>query len=161
MNAKTITTGALLLFVAASVVYLIVSESGTADGSSTATLVAENDRPVSSAPADKVVAYYFYNTQRCATCLKIERQAREALREEFSEACAAGRLEWRAVNMQESPNEHFVKDYELVTSSLVLVKVEGGAPAEWQRMDRVWELVDDPLNFHVYVTEQAREYLEH
>jgi hypothetical protein len=113
------------------------------------------------APAHKVIAYYFHNTQRCMTCNKIERLAREALQEKFATALEAGDLEWRVVNMEEAPNTHFVEDYQLVTSSLVLVDVHAGQQRDWTNMEKVWQYVhDDEAAFKRYVADQAREYLE-
>jgi len=180
MNAKAVGTIMLLAFVAVSVGYLIVSEFKASSAADPATetpaapVVGEQptedapaveavpeEPPAAAAPGHKVVAYYFHNTQRCKTCLKIERLAEEALREEFAPAFEAGELEWRAVNMEEPPNEHFVQDYQLVTSSLVLVDVHDGAERDWTNMEKVWEFVhDDEAAFKQYVAEQVREYLE-
>lgn len=183
MMAKKVTTIVLLAFVAASVVYLVYSESGTEEakpaqattGVSTGFGVHEaGGKPVAGsattpgepAPdaeqaAHKVIAYYFHSTQRCATCLKIERLAEAALREQFAAAFESGQLEWHAVNMEESPNEHFVHDYQLVTSSLVLVDLHDDEQRDWTEMEKVWEYVhDDEAAFKQYVAQQAREYLE-
>ena len=180
MNAKTLGTVVLLAFVAVSVGYLIVSEfkassaADTAAETPAAPVVAEQptegvpaaevspgEPPAAAAREHKVVAYYFHNTQRCVTCLKIERLAEEALRGQFAAAFEKGELEWRAVNMEEPPNEHFVQDYQLVTSSLVLVDLHDGEERDWTNMEKVWQFVhDDEAAFKQYVVEQAREYLE-
>ena len=179
MNAKTLGTVALLAFVAVSVGYLVVNEiktptstepSAEAPAATVADGAAGEPAPGTPsatattravAPQHKVVAYYFHNTQRCMTCLKIERLAEEALREQFAAAFEKGELEWRVVNMEEPPNEHFVQDYLLVTSSLVLVDLHDGAQRDWITMDEVWQFVrDDEDAFKQYVTDQAREYLE-
>lgn len=180
MNAKALGTVVLLAFVAVSVGYLIVSElrapsaavpPGEAPDAPAVAEPPTADAPAGEAsseepsaaapPAHQVVAYYFHNTQRCKTCLKIERLAEEALRERFAPAFEAGKLEWRAVNMDEPPNAHFVSDYQLVTSSLVLVDLHDGEQRDWAKLEKVWQLVhDDEAAFKQYVAEQAREYLE-
>jgi hypothetical protein len=72
-----------------------------------------------------------------------------------------GELEWRVVNMEQPPNTHFVQDYQLVASSLVLVDLHDGTQREWINMQRVWQYVhDDEARFKEYVAEQVREYLE-
>lgn len=165
MSVKAIVTAALLAFVAVSVGYLIVSETRTV-AESPAPAVSENpaagdeaSQPVAR-PAHQVVAYYFHYTQRCPTCRKIERLAQEALQARFADALQRGELEWRVLNMDEPPNEHFVSDYALVASSLVLVDVHEGIQRAWTNMARVWELVHDETAFGAYVAGQAREYLE-
>lgn len=188
MNVKTVGTVILLAFVAVSVGYLIMSESKSADtgdvasGQGAAQIppegepVGANSKPATGTssdvvpsdqaaepaqPAHKVIAYYFHNTQRCMTCNKIERLAEEALRERFAEPLEEGELEWRVVNMEEPPNTHFVQDYQLVASSLVLVDLHDGEQREWANMEKVWQYVhDDEAQFKQYVAEQTREYLE-
>lgn len=155
MSAKAVMTVGLLVFVALSVGYLVYSEVGAA-----AEPAPETKPMAETGPADRVVAYYFHTAKRCKSCLRIEELAEQALRSEFGEALREGRLEWRAVNMEAAGNEHFVRDYELVTSSLVLVDVEDGEQRAWERMDAVWELMDDELMFHAYVVGQARAFLE-
>jgi hypothetical protein len=164
MNPKTIVTAALLGFVAISVGYLGVSETQTADDSlgrsvsGRAVPAAQSDV---KAPAHKIIAYYFHNTQRCPTCLKIERLAGDAIKTEFAGELERGELEWRVLNIEESANEHFVGDYALVASSLVIVDLHEGRQRAWTNMERVWELVhDDEAAFRDYVVEQVREYLE-
>lgn len=191
MNGKTVVTIVLLAFVAVSVGYLIVGESGSqpsvdanagsptsrsdsmeakgqpADASAEVAPDADAESYPPAADAEsaasqhKVIAYYFHSTQRCRTCLKIERLAEEALRELFAEAFDEGALEWRAVNMEQPANEHYVQDYQLVASSLVLVDMHEGKERAWTYMDKVWQYVHgDEATFKQYVAEQAREYLE-
>jgi hypothetical protein len=113
------------------------------------------------APRHRVIAYYFHNTQRCMTCNKIERLAEGALRETFSAELAGGELEWRVLNMEEAANAHFVDDYQLVASSLILVDTYDGQQLDWINMDKVWQYVhDDEAEFKQYVATQARRYLE-
>lgn len=171
MKVKNIVSVVLLLFVAASIVYLVAGESGSRSEQSetgSTTTVAQPAPPQAPAevaqqtnsPQHKLVAYYFHRTQRCRTCLTIEAYAEEALREEFPEAFETGELEWQAVNIEESPNEHFVTEYELTTSTLVMVLLENGVQQRWKSLDQVWELVSDEWVFKDYVKDEALAYLE-
>jgi hypothetical protein len=161
MNAKSVGTVVLLAFVAVSVGYLIVSETRSpatpgADAPATGTPATKP-----AAPPHQVVAYYFHNTQRCMTCNKIERLAEEALREAFAGPLEQGTLEWRTVNMERPPNLHYIEDYELVTSSVVLVDLRDGEQRDWTNLEKVWQLVhEDEAEFKRYVAEAARRYLE-
>ncbi|MCB9857874.1 MAG: hypothetical protein H6818_19500 [Phycisphaerales bacterium] len=180
MRAKILIKGVLLTFVVVSVAYMVVTELSNesvtlpADEENVVPVVAAEmaTSDVSPAPAKvqpsgqqrpshRIIAYYFHNTQRCKTCLAIERLSEAALREEFGHEFQSGVLEWRVINMEEPPNEHFVQDYGLVTSSLVLVDTLDGEQRAWINMDRVWQLIhDDEAAFKQYVAEQARKYLE-
>jgi hypothetical protein len=130
-------------------------EATGAEAAPTATTAA-----AAAVPAHKVIAYYFHNTARCMTCRKIERLAHEALREEFAAEFEDGDLEWRLVNMEEPANEHFVQDYQLVASSLVIVDLYEGEQRDRTLMEKVWQYVhDDEAAFKQYVVDQARAYL--
>ena len=180
MQAKNVVSVVLLLFVAASVVYLIAGESlsrSEQDQSSAPATVAEEPAPTTeesvespkeparvaekpAVPRHKLVAYYFHRTQRCQTCLAMEAYAAEALREGFPDALESGELEWQAVNVEESQNEHFVEEYGLTASALVMVLFEDGEQKHWKDLERVWELVGDELHYKAYVEAEALAMLE-
>ncbi len=122
----------------------------------TAATVAESgDQP----KAIQVIAYYFHNTSRCKTCLKIERTAREALETSFVEPFQSGRLSWQSLNMEKPENEHFVYDYQLAMPSLVLVLMEEESEVDWKRLDDTWTLIRDKQSFVSYVVEETKAYL--
>jgi len=174
MKAKTIVSTVLLLFVAASVAYLVVNESRSqpeadqavqnagATQTTSQQAVAESaviaDQTKETGP--KLIAYYFHRTQRCRTCLTMEAYAEEALREGLPDVIESGELEWHAVNTEEPANEHFVQDYEITSSSLVMVYLENGEQKEWKNLDEVWDLVGDKQEFQAYVENEALAYLE-
>lgn len=153
MTAKNVISAVLLVFVAVSVVYLVVQEVRAPSAEAISS-------DASTASGHKLVAYYFHRTQRCATCLKIERYAKEVLEEAFPESLRARELEWRLVNVEEPGNAHFVTDYQIVSGALVLVEMQGGSRQDWRNLERVWELVGDELAFKAYVEAQALPYLE-
>jgi len=168
MWLKSIVTVVLLLFVAASVAYLVLSDSPVRvenpEENSEATdpvLVAPSPEPPDEVEEaqHRVIAYYFHGTSRCQTCRTIEQYAREAIEDGFSEELQSEMLEWHAVNVEEPQNNHFISDYELFTRSLVLVDMEDGHQTRWKNLERVWELVGDREAFISYVQEETRAYL--
>ncbi len=174
MKAKTTATVVLLAFVVVSVVYLIIQESSSTPAPPSESGQVTAARPASKTPGavkptsiepdqqteHKLIAYYFHRTQRCRTCLTIEAYAQEALEEAFPKALRSGELEWQAVNVEESANEHFVEEYELTSSALVLVDTQNGEQLEERNLERVWELVGDELAFKAYVEAEAMVFLE-
>ncbi len=114
----------------------------------------------SAAPApDKVVAYYFHATVRCVTCRTIESYSREAIEQAFGKELKDGRLEWKPVNIQLPENRHFIREYQLYTRSLVIVRFRGGKQVEWRNLEKVWELVGNKAGFLQYVQSKVRAYL--
>ncbi len=111
-------------------------------------------------PGRKVIAFYFHRTQRCHTCLTMEAYAEQALKDGFSEALESGVVEWRAVNVEEPEHEHFVKEYELYSSELVMVETEGGQVTRSKKLKQIWDLVGDERKFKTFVRDEAQVYLE-
>ncbi len=169
MKTKAIVTTVLLAFVAASVIYLVVKETegrSAATGQSASTSVPQSRETGTPEVAEttkassKLVAYYFHGNMRCMTCRTIEAYAKEAVNAGFPEALKDGRLEFRAVNVEEKANEHFVQDYQLTTRSVVLVQFADGKQGQWKNLPRVWQLVRDKEAFLKYVQDETRSYLE-
>jgi hypothetical protein len=134
-------------------VLALVGPGVAADGTPTSTAAG------SKAPATGFVAYYFHGNFRCTTCRAIEAYSAEAITGNFAEELASGRLTWRVVNVEEPENEHFVKDFELTTKSLVLVEYRDGTVVRFQNLPKVWQLVHDKESFLEYVRDSTVEFL--
>lgn len=112
-----------------------------------------------NSPATEIVAYYFHGNLRCKTCRMIEAYSEEAITQGFAEELASGQLAWRVVNIDEVRNKHFVKDFELVTKSLVLVSYRDGEVVRFENLKLVWQLVRDKDGFLKYVRDGTREFI--
>jgi len=105
------------------------------------------------------VAYYFFGNMRCATCRKLEAYSEEAITDAFGEDLASGTLAWRAVNVDEPDNTHFVHDFDLVTKSLVLVEYRDGGVVRFSNLTKIWQKVGDKDEFLEYVRDSTREFI--
>lgn len=161
MKPRKILTGALLAFVAVSFGFLALRSLKAAKS----WRAPETAQAASGAPdaekraGGKIIAYYFHVSVRCATCRAIESYSQQMIHERFANELAAGRLEWRLVNVQLPENRHFINDYQLYTKSLVLVRVAGGRQVEFKVLNDTWELVSDKRAMQQYVEKEVREYL--
>lgn len=115
-------------------------------------------KPGDQAHSSKVVAYYFHGTFRCVTCRKIENLSHDVVNSSFAEQLKTGQLQWQAVNMELPQNMHFIKDYQLVTSSLVLVKYESGKSG-YKNLQDVWKFVNNERAFRNYVKGEVQAAL--
>lgn len=106
-----------------------------------------------------VIAYYFHRTFRCPSCLAIEALSLQALQSAFAQALQDGTLQWLVVNMDEPGGKEFVKDFNLVTSSLVIADVQNGKQVRWKKLERVWQLKGNRDAFVKYVQDEAAGYL--
>jgi hypothetical protein len=108
---------------------------------------------------NKVIAYYFHGTFRCATCRRLEEYSKEAIKTNFNDAVSSGKLEFKTVNIEEEGNEHFAKDYQLYTKSLILSLVKNGKEVKSKNLSRIWEYAGNKEKFTAYVKEEISAFL--
>jgi len=115
---------------------------------------------VADSSSAKVMAYYFHGSFRCYTCTNMENYSREAIETNFKDDLASGRLEFKAVNVEERGNEHFVDDYQLYTKSLILSLVKDGQEVKSRNLDKIWQLARDKQKFIEYVTAEVSALMQ-
>jgi hypothetical protein len=165
MNARRIITIVLLIFVAASVIYLIANEvkSPSRDKAFATDAPRDNTAASDSAVALKdktVTVYYFHTTFRCPTCRKIEAMTESTVKNFFTRELAAQQILWKTVNIELPENRHFADDYKLFTKSVVIVDTVKGKQVRWKNLERIWELVRDEGAFTSYIQNEIRGYLK-
>ena len=169
MSWKPLLKNALLAYVAVSAGLIVWQQlrfgaSGAEAAAAPPASSASRSRAEPATPAgakeSKVRVYYFYTSVRCPTCRQIEALTEEALKSAFADALAAGRVEWLPTNVQLPQNRHFVRDFELFTKSVVIVRIRNGEQAEWKNLEKVWELVQDKKTFSRYIEGEIRAYMK-
>lgn len=141
---RRLITGALLVFVAVSVVW---AYAGPRSASGAAVPASEH------ASDAALLVYYFHGNRRCATCEGIEAGARRAVAAEFAAELRAGELELVTRNTDQPEHAHYVEEFGLVASSLVVATPDG---ASYRVLDRVWGLVGNDAAFDAYVADAVR-----
>jgi len=164
MKARRIATIALSVFVAASVIYLVATETRKSAQTETAadtSIMSGQSVPDGGVPTEERVlsVYYFHTTARCYTCRKIESLTETAVRNNFSAELARKTIVWQPVNIDLPENRHFVKDFNLFTKSVVLVDSKKGKRVRWKNLDRIWQLVSSEPAFTDYITGEISGYL--
>jgi len=90
----------------------------------------------------------------------MEDYARWAIHAGFPDELKSGSIEWRVVNMQLPENRHFVEDFQLRLSSLVIVRFKDGKQAEWRNLEKIWDHVGDMTDFVNYVQNNVKALLK-
>jgi hypothetical protein len=137
------------------------TEKGATSSAIKAAESAQAEITVPLAPKANVdIVYYFMTTQRCTSCMKIEAYTKEAIEKGLAESLKKRDLVWRMVNVDESGNAHFIKDYQLFTKSVVLVKIRDGKQVNWKNLDKVWPLLGDQNQFVAYIINEVKSFTE-
>jgi hypothetical protein len=147
MNPKRMTRIVLIAFVVVSAIWLIGEEIAAR-------------RPAAGVPAtaaanDHLTVYYFHRTARCVTCMTIERLTQSEVEAAFGHQITSGEIVFRSVNVEDPGNDHFTKDYELVSQAVVLVEMRDGAPGRWKNLDAIWDLVHEEDMFRQYIRSEV------
>lgn len=168
MSAKNIIALVLGIFVGFAVVRMLAGEA-TSDEPTAASQEPQAIEETAAEPAESAIAepgasivhaYYFHRTQRCVTCRGIEAASQAALETSFADALEQGDLVWTPVNLDEPRHEHFIQDFELVMSGVVLAEERDGEPVRWENLEEVWRLARDRERLAAYVTEKTRAFLD-
>ena len=72
---------------------------------------------------------------------------------------SSGELVWKVLNYDEPENKHFIKDFGLVSASLVVVEMHEGEPVRFDVLQRAWSLARDEWRFDQYVHQSVLDYL--
>lgn len=108
----------------------------------------------------KMVVYYFHATQRCVTCMAIERYTKEVLEARYRPQLTFGVIQWQVVDVEQPKNRHFIQEYRLVSPSVVVVRIENGKRGRWQTLEKTWTLVRKKGEFVQYVQSNITKLLE-
>jgi hypothetical protein len=141
----------LLIFVGASIVKLVINAN-------------QGEKPSDVAPemtaGTQTVVYYFHGNVRCKTCNTIEAYTNKTVQGKFADQVKDGVLVMRVINMDEPGNGHYVDDYQLTSSSVVVSQVKEGTEVKWRRLDEVWDLVRDEAAFATLIENETRSAME-
>ena len=116
--------------------------------------------PHQSQAESHVLVRYFHGDVRCQTCLQFEDWAKTAA-QSFPDELASGQLQWQLINFDLPENKHYIKDYNLVEKSLVLVKQENGKTIRWKNVEEFWDFGENQKQeFVSYVHNLIQDYLK-
>lgn len=106
----------------------------------------------------RILAYYFHPTARCVTCRNIEAYSIEAINE--WEESSGIKVAWKELNIEDSIYEHYVNEYNLEFSSLVIARFTEGRTDKWKNLEDTWKLVNDKESFKKYVKFELNQFIK-
>ena len=117
-----------------------------------------DDAPSSGAEVKeqpKVYVYYMHGTNRCYTCNKLEKMTFNVLESNYKDSLSDGSIKWMDVDYL---TDHKLAERFDVTSGCVVVALQRGDKViDYRRLDRIWELKNDPEGFNDYISSAIRE----
>jgi hypothetical protein len=152
MRWKTLLTSGLLVFVAVSLTLAVADVAGWRRPELTDNVGALSTR--SSESTAEWTAYFFHAPHRCPTCRKIEEYAHEALQSEIEQ----GRLAWQVADYTADNNRALVKQFQVMTSTVVLAHRAGNKIVRWKNLEEVWDHTHDRAEFLAFMQDASNEF---
>jgi hypothetical protein len=138
---------------------MVVAEDQTATESKDSIKVVTAETKTVEEP-DQVVVYYLHMNRRCMTCEKLEAYSKEAVEAGFAEQLNDSSIVFKVENFEQDGNEHFAKDYQLFSQSLILSRLRDGKETEWKNLDKIWTLVGNKEKFITYVQMELASFMK-
>jgi len=112
-------------------------------------------RPLTAAPpsgqtSETVNVYYMHATFRCVTCNNIEKMTKQLLESKYKKEIQDRSILFSEVDFQK--NEQLAKQFDVISSCVVVARTKDGKITVFERLDKVWELLDKPDEFNAYIS---------
>lgn len=78
------------------------------------------------AAKEEVEVLYFHGKQRCATCMAIEKNARNAVNTQLASEVKSGKVVFRTIDISQEENQELAEKYQITWSSLFVVRHDNG-----------------------------------
>ena len=113
------------------------------------------DGRITNSRSNRVKVYFFHNLAHCESCDKIEKYLQETLNLYFKNELADGLVEYAAVNTDSPDNRHYIKEYNILTRSIVVASIQNNKEKHWKNLDAIWDYLDSRDKFEAYVRKEA------
>lgn len=150
----------IFIFILSFFIVTILSCKEEVTSTAEAKKMQKSSETVSIAEDRMITVYYFHTVYRCYSCTRIEEQTKQALTNNFMKLLKSGRMIFKAVNIEENQNKHFIQDYQLFTKSVVLVDLIKGKQRNWKRLDQTWSYLRNPAVFEKYIKDEIVAFIK-
>lgn len=103
-----------------------------------------------SGPAETVNVYYMHATFRCITCNTIEKMTKQLLESKYKKQMLDGSIMFAEVDFQK--NEQLARQFDVISSCVVVASTKDGKITVFERLDKVWELLGNSDEFNAYIS---------
>jgi len=101
--------------------------------------------------------YYFHPTARCESCINIENFTKELIETKYAKN---PEIKFIALNIEDTQNEHFRKDYDLKFSSVVISKQKDSKEEKFKNLDSIWTYSSDKDGFFKYMDSEIKQFIK-
>lgn len=115
--------------------------------------------PKTTAPVVEVL--YFHGSQRCRTCVALQKAAKELVEKNYAKELKSGRVKFREIDLSSKEGEKLGDRYEIAWSSLIIVRKQGGKEKFADLTDEGFKYaVKDKAKIQAIIQKQINAYLK-
>jgi hypothetical protein len=108
----------------------------------------------------KIIVYYFHPTARCPSCINIENFTNEVVNKVFINEKKNGLLSFVEKNIEDSANEHYISDFNLQFSSVILTKFVNNKQVKWKNLEDVWKFANIKEASLIYLKTEIKNFIK-
>ncbi len=155
-KAKRAAAYVMIAFAIVSMLFAVRDIGGSA--------FAGREEGAPTALAGEPDGYYvvlFRGSSYCPTCDLMEKLSKELLygpTSPFARDVKEGKLSFMVVNFEKPGNEHYLFDYDLYTTTIVLIEQRDGEQARWKNLQESWEHAEKTGDFKEYLAGKIRDF---
>ena len=121
-------------------------------------ILAGNEKQIATQGVDKLEVYYFYRTQRCASCLIIGEYVNKTMSEYFLKQIESGKIDYQEVNIDLPENKELARKFEASGSSLFINAITGETE-NIENVMEVWRLSGNEAAFKNFLRQKINNLL--
>jgi hypothetical protein len=106
-----------------------------------------------------ITVYYFHRTARCVSCMTLEANVAQVIKNNFQKQIKDGTMLWMPFNLDDSGGEEFEKKFDITISTLVVAKIPDNNRIKYKKLEKVWQLLGDQEDFAKYVTDEINKFM--
>jgi len=106
---------------------------------------------------DTIIVYYFHATFRCVTCNTIEKMAKEMIFSNYKKQIASGIIKWSEADYEQ--NAELASKFKVLSSCVVVATQNSNNILRYDRLDKVWTLMEDKVAFNRYIKNSIEKQL--
>lgn len=98
--------------------------------------------------------YYFMTDIRCSNCYKIENYTKEVFEELNNK-----NINFKVINIDQKENEHYIKEYNIYTKSVIISKIENNKEVKYKNFDKIWNYLGSKEKFKEYIRAEINNFI--
>jgi len=107
---------------------------------------------------DRIKVFFFHNIAHCESCERIELYLEETLQSDFKNELGTGTIEYEPINTDLPSNKRYIRQYNIMTRSIVLSRISNDKEQEWKNLDSIWDYLDSKEKFKDYIKNEMKGY---